>query len=105
MTEKEKEGRLYKEISKNIDVNNKNVDVNIILKKIKQKYPKLRKNYINIIEVIYKNNTITQEEIALTLGKSKNSIYRNLKVLKNLEIVDRIGSDKKGTWKLNIYDN
>ena len=103
MTEKEKEGRLYKEISKNIDVNNenvdvnnenvdvnnenvdvnnKNVDVNIILKKIKQKYPKLRKNYINIIEVIYKNNTITQEEIALTLGKSKNSIYRNLKVLK-----------------------
>ena len=101
--------RLYKDIlknvdekSKNVDEKTKNVDERIILRDIKQKYPKLRKNYINIIELIYKNNNITQGEMALKLGKSKNSIYRNLKVLKDLEIVDRIGSDKKGSWKINI---
>ena len=108
--------RLYKDIlknvdeksknvdekSKNVDEKSKNVDERIILRDIKQKYPKLRKNYINIIELIYKNNNITQGEMALKLGKSKNSIYRNLKVLKDLEIVDRIGSDKKGSWKINI---
>ena len=108
--------RLYRDISKNEDVNTKNADVNtknvdvkvknvdvsIIIKDIKQKYPKLRKNYINIIEIIYENSNITQEEIAFKLGKSKNSIYRNLRVLRDLELVDRIGSDKKGYWKINI---
>ena len=74
----------------------------MIVKDIKQKYPKLRKNYIDIIEIIYENSNITQEEIALKLGKSKNSIYRNLKVLREMELVERIGSDKKGHWKINV---
>ena len=107
--------RLYRDISKNVDVsakdvdenienvdvNTKNVDVSVIIKDIKQKYPKLRKNYIDIIEIIYENSNITQEEIALKLGKSKNSIYRNLKVLREIELVERIGSDKKGHWRIN----
>ena len=108
--------RLYRDISKNVDVNvksvdenienvdvnTKNVDVSMVMRDIKQKYPKLRKNYIDIIEIIYENSNITQEEIALKLGKSKNSIYRNLKVLKEMELVERIGSDKKGHWKINV---
>lgn len=108
--------RLYRDISKNIDVNvksvdenienvdvnTKNVDVSMVMRDIKQKYPKLRKNYIDIIEIIYENSNITQEEIALKLGKSKNSIYRNLKVLREMELVERIGSDKKGHWKINV---
>ena len=98
--------RLYIDNSKNVDENienvdvkNKNVDVTTV---IKQKYPKLRKNYLDIIKLINENSNITQEEIALKLGKSKNSIYRNLKVLREIELVERIGSDKKGYWKINI---
>ena len=106
-------GRLYIDISKNVDVNDKSVDVksknvdeNIenvdVTNIIKQKYPKLRKNYLDIIKIIYENKNITQEEIALKLGKSKNSIYRNIKKLRETGLVERIGSDKKGYWKILI---
>ena len=74
----------------------------MIVKDIKQKYPKLRKNYIDIIEIIYENSNIKQEEISLKLGKSKKSIYRNLKVLREMELVERIGSDKKGHWNIKV---
>ena len=72
------------------------------MRDIKQKYPKLRKNYIDIIEIIYENSNIKQEEISLKLGKSKKSIYRNLKVLREMELVERIGSDKKGHWNIKV---
>ena len=54
--------------------------------KLKEKYPELRKVYIDIIDAIAKNNYITQEEIASELNKTRNSIYRNIKTLKDMGI-------------------
>lgn len=48
------------------------------------------------------NNNITQEEIASKLNKNRNSIYRNTKTLKDMGILERLGSKKKGYWKINI---
>lgn len=90
-----------KEDAKNVALNDENVAKNVALK-IQEKYPELRKVYIEIIEIISKNNYITQEEIAGELNKTRNSIYRNIKTLKDMGILERLGSKKNGYWKINI---
>lgn len=87
--------------AKNVALNGENVAKSVALK-VKEKYPELRKVYIDIIEVISKDNYITQEEIASELNKTRNSIYRNIKVLKDMKILERLGSKKNGYWKINI---
>ncbi len=77
-------------------------DAKNVALKLKQKYPELRKVYINIIEIISKNSYITQEEIASELNKTRNSIYRNIKVLKDIGVLERLGSKKNGYWEINI---
>ncbi len=86
---------------KNVALNDENVAKNVALK-VKEKYPELRKVYIDIIEAVSKDNYITQEEIAGELNKTRNSIYRDIKVLKDMGILERLGSKKNGYWKVNI---
>ncbi len=87
--------------AKSVALNDENVAKNVALK-VKEKYPELRKVYIDIIEIISKNNYVTQEEIANKLKKTRNSIYRNIKALKDMGILERLGSKKNGNWKVNI---
>lgn len=86
--------------AKNVALNDENVAKNVALK-LKDKYPELRKVYIDIIDIITKNNYITQEEIASELNKTRNSIYRNIKTLRDMGILERLGSKRKGYWKIN----
>lgn len=86
---------------KNAGVNEKNAGVNEI-KKIKEKYPKLNKTKIKILEIIIEDDKITQKEIAKKLRKTESTIYRNIKELKTLKIVERFGADKNGYWKINL---
>lgn len=76
--------------AKNVALNEENVAL-----QLKEKYPELRKVYIDIIEKIAKNKYITQEQIASELDKTRNSIYRNIKTLKDMGILERLGSKKK----------
>lgn len=91
----------YSRLYKNAGENEKNAGVNEI-KKIKEKYPKLNKTKIKILEIIIEDDKITQEEIAKKLRKTESTIYRNIKELKTLKIVERFGADKNGYWKINL---
>ena len=103
--------RLYRNIIKNEHVNehvneenehvNEHVNVNLI-KKIKEKYPKLNKTSIEILELIIRNKKVTQEEFSNELNKSRSTFYRNIENLKNLNIIERVGSDKNGYWKIKL---
>ena len=53
-----------------------------------------------ILEVIEKDSNITQSDIAIKLGISKRTIERNISILKENKMLERSGSDKKGTWKI-----
>lgn len=96
--------RLYREVEKNdynVDVNvDKNVGINVEIK-IKEKYPELSNTSIDIIKLVENNNYITQPEIAKELDKATNTVYRNIKVLKDMGILERVGSNKKGYWRIN----
>ena len=96
--------RLYREVERNddnVDVNvDKNVGINVEIK-IKEKYPELSNTSIEIIKLVENNNYITQPEIAKELDKATNTVYRNIKVLKDMGILERVGSNKKGYWRIN----
>ena len=75
------------EIAKNIGVN---VGVNVGVNSTQRK----------ILELIEENQSITQKEIASKLKTTVRTIERNVNILKEKEILQRIGTDKAGYWKI-----
>lgn len=61
---------------------------------------KLSGNQIKILTGINKNNNVTQSELSNLIGVGKTTIYYNINKLKQLEILERIGSDKTGYWTI-----
>ena len=57
-------------------------------------------NEQNILNELIKNPYITQVQLSELLGISKRSIIKNMKNLKDKNKIKRIGSDRKGYWKI-----
>ena len=57
-----------------------------------------------IINLIKKNPTITQTEMAKILNLTRDGISYNIKILKEKGIIERVGSTKNGIWKINIVE-
>jgi len=53
-----------------------------------------------ILKLIKNNPSITQVEMSKKLGITRDGISYNIKVLKENGIIERIGSTKKGSWKI-----
>jgi ATP-dependent DNA helicase RecG len=51
--------------------------------------------------MIINNPNITFDELAKALNKSRRTISRIIKQLREQGIISREGSDKKGQWKVN----
>lgn len=95
----------YSRLYRNVERNDNNVDTNVernVERKIKEKYPELSNISINILSLLEKNKYLKQNEIAEKLNKAPNTIYRNIKVLKDMGIIERVGSTKKGYWRINF---
>ena len=60
----------------------------------------LSNNQIHILTEINSNNDITQNELSKTLNISKSAVYKNITKLKELKMLEHIGSDKKGYWTI-----
>ncbi|MBI3211903.1 MAG: putative DNA binding domain-containing protein [Simkania negevensis] len=55
---------------------------------------------ILILNALHKNASISYEEIAAQLGKSRNTVKRHIQQLKLQGILNRLGSKKKGYWQI-----
>lgn len=55
-----------------------------------------------IIELIKYNPNITQKIMMKEINLSRTAVTLNLKQLKDKKIIKRVGSDRKGYWKLLI---
>lgn len=55
-----------------------------------------------IINLIKKNPSITQVEMAKVLDLTRDGIAYNIKALKEKGRIERVGSTKKGSWKINM---
>ena len=51
-----------------------------------------------ILSLIKKNPSITQEQLAVELGITRDGVAYNMKKLKEQGKIGRIGSTKNGTW-------
>ena len=74
------------------DVNN--IEINSELKIL------LNSTEEQILNLINREKYITQAELSKLLDLSENCIYKNLRTLKSKGIIERIGSNKKGYWKI-----
>lgn len=62
-----------------------------------EKISELQKTLLKLIE---ENPNITLEELASRTSRVKSTVYRNLKEMKSKNIIDRLGSSRKGHWIL-----
>ena len=63
---------------------------------------KLSENQQKMLKIIAENSGITQNELSLKLNVSRTSIIKNVKILKEKGIIERVGSDRKGYWKILV---
>ena len=53
-----------------------------------------------ILESLYDDPGCTITELANIMKMSRKSISNNIKKLKDLGIIERVGNNKKGYWKI-----
>ena len=70
------------------------------LKTTQENYTILNETQQNIIKLIKNQPSITQKEIGKELNITRDGVKYNMNVLKELGIVVREGSTKKGNWKI-----
>lgn len=61
---------------------------------------KLNETEKQIIQIIMNNQNVTQKELAGKIKLSERTIKRNTNKLKEKGILERIGADKNGYWKI-----
>jgi ATP-dependent DNA helicase RecG len=54
-----------------------------------------------MIELIQKSPSITLAKLAVAVGISERNIKRNMKLLQEAGIVERVGSARKGYWSMS----
>lgn len=60
----------------------------------------LTNNQIQILKEIEKNKDITQMELSRIIGINDKNIRNNIKKLKDLGLIERIGNTRTGYWKI-----
>lgn len=69
--------------------------------KFLEKFPeKFLENEQKILEKISENPSITQSELSNILGITTRAIRKTMKNLKDKGVIERVGSDRKGYWKI-----
>jgi Fic family protein len=60
-----------------------------------------QKKWSEVLELIQKNPKITRNELVDKLGINPSAIQRHIQKLKTDGIIERMGGDKGGYWKIN----
>ena len=56
-----------------------------------------------LLNLLLEDPGYTYQELASKLNVGRRTVYNRMKTLKEKGIIERIGSDKKGYWKINDY--
>ena len=62
----------------------------------------MNQNQKKICQKIYENENITIQKLANNIGISPRSVERNIKKLREEEILKRVGGRKEGHWELQL---
>ena len=64
--------------------------------------PHINTSQVKILWLIHTNSKTTKQLLSNEVGIGKTAIDNNLSVLKNMQILERVGSDKSGQWQINL---
>ncbi len=70
-----------------------------VIEKVPNKVP--NKSEINVLDLLLKSPNITASAIATEIGLTDRAVRKILSSLKEQGLIERIGSNKSGYWKLN----
>ena len=73
-----------------------NVRINVQIKD----FENLTENEKQILDIIVNNPQITQASIANQIKTTPKTVQRGIATLKKNRIIERVGSNKKGYWKI-----
>jgi len=62
---------------------------------------KISNNQIKILEAIHDNSEITFTKLSQEIKLGKTTINNNIQELKDLELIQRVGSERKGYWSIS----
>jgi ATP-dependent DNA helicase RecG len=91
------------EKSKEKDIQNNEQQINMELIDEESKEKSKEKSKEDILLLLKMNPHITQKELVKETGLSMSGIEKNIRILKSKGIIERIGPDKGGYWK--VIDN
>ena len=74
--------------------------VNKLEDKTIDKETKLNNTQKKILDAIRDNPNLTLEELSSIIGFACSTIEKNIRILKSKNVIDRMGSKKKGYWKI-----
>ena len=86
----------------NVDNVVDNVVDDVVDNKTNEKIPQLTDRQRIIIEIISENPTISANSISQKISQTVRTIQRDIAVLKKLGLLERIGEDRGGSWKVNV---
>ncbi|MBP5283663.1 MAG: winged helix-turn-helix transcriptional regulator, partial [Treponema sp.] len=69
-----------------------------------KKFGEPTKSSVKITELMEKNKEITLDEVASILNLSKRAVEKQVKKLREAGIIERVGSDRSGFWKILDVD-
>lgn len=75
---------------------------NVIENVVENVIENLNKQQKSILDIIIKDPKVTQKQIAEQMGITVRQVARILKQLKEKNVIERIGSDRRGYWKISI---
>lgn len=55
-----------------------------------------------ILSIMRDNPNVTHKQLVMEIGVGKTTIYKNINLLKDNKYIERMGSDKKGWWKVLV---
>ncbi len=70
--------------------------------KVGKNWARMNQNQREICQEIYENENITIQKLANNIGISPRSVERNIKKLREEEILKRVGGRKEGHWELQL---
>lgn len=57
---------------------------------------------ITILRLLYEDPAYTYSQLARKIGISRKTVAVGMKSLQEKDLIERIGTNKKGYWKLNV---
>ena len=55
-----------------------------------------------LLKFLVENNRYTYDELAEKLGKTRETVRTNLRILEAKGLIERVGADKNGSWKITF---